>query len=123
MTTVNRKIQTLRFWHYDPKTESHVKLSLRKDGDAITFYQRTRTDEGWASIFERYTRQGDVVAVESVDDGRDCDGRLTQAHEGIAHYWQLKAHTYDGIPTDVRMPKWDKVKSGQRDEYAEAMGY
>ncbi len=122
-TRTRRPIQTLRFWHYDPKSGSHIKISLRKNGDAVVFYEWSRTDEGWSSTLDRYTRNGDTVTGETIHDGKDCDGRLTQIYEGVSHYWQLKSYVYDGIPADVRLPVWDKTEASQRDYSAEAMGY
>ncbi len=116
------QISTARFWIYDSKNDSHVKLSL-KAGQSVEFFNSHNTDEGWNSSFTRYTFDGGSVLRETETDGCDCDGRLSRSYVGVSHYWQLKAHSYEGCPSDVRLPKWDDVEARQRDYSAEAMGY
>lgn len=114
---------TARFWIWSGV--GWVRLALR-DGQSLAWSTGGPTDEGWTRTDERFTRVGDMIESEWCIDGRDCDGRLTQCGESFCHVLDLCAdepYTDEGLPVVDRVPRWERGRRGQRDEYAEAAGY
>lgn len=147
MRDENKPRDTVRFWfHWNGWT----KLTLVGRDVPHTLYKSSPTDEGWSSQEETFTlttddEGNDVVQRETIHDGRDCDGRLTTSDVCICPVENLAAHEVDTLhywqgsvdePTDrlamakrlgdgetYHAPAWQALRSRQRDEYAEAMGY
>lgn len=109
---------TVKFWIF--YREGYVRLKLR-EGEELCHHHGGPTDEGWSSYAERYWLEAGAVFREAVSDGRDCDGRLTQHSVARCPVERLAAHSYEDAPAGL--PAWERVSAGQRDEYAEAMGY
>lgn len=135
---------TIKFWFFWNDTFSKLKI---KDGETITLYQYSRCCEGWSSYLVTFKREGNTLYRETTNDGRDCDGRLTQGWEDVAVYPEnfysddvsdgaysscyqkvvgntscrcssCKAQYYPGVRVS-----WQNADSYQRDEYAELAGY
>ncbi len=124
-------MRNLRIWHY--WNGCHTKLTLIP-GKPINIHRYETTDEGYSFEQDNILLGEDGrVTMESVDDGRDCDGRLTRE----SHYVMdgLTRIEVEQEPTavmqragieaswSVMVPNWMKARSTQRDEYAEAAGY
>lgn len=79
-----------RFWHF--WRGSWCKLTLRP-GQSFTLREGGPTDEGWTMHAERLTFPEGALWVESltVNDGRDCDGRMRSVHESFALLPDLRA--------------------------------
>lgn len=112
----------LRFWvwiHDGP-----VKLTLRP-GQTLGHHRHSRTEEGWESETNIWENDGGRLLLESITDGRDCDGRLTRHWAGsataLAGNPDAGGATHEGKP--IAYPTWEKLAASQRDEYAEAAGY
>jgi hypothetical protein len=111
---------TTKFWIFH--RDGFVRLKLRP-GQVIHYGYGGATDEGWSSHGERLEHAGDAILREIVDDGRDCDGRMTHHCSLRCPIDQLAAHD-SGLPDQPGLlPAWDRISAGQRDEYAEAAGY
>jgi hypothetical protein len=107
-----------RFWLYWG-ADNFVKLTLR-EGQTLRAFKSWTTEEGWGSRAETFEHEGEIVRRESVDDGVDCDGRLTRVFEGFCSVAGMaNGNTIDG----VTFPKWDEIKSRQYDYQAIAAGY
>lgn len=115
-------MRNARFWHYNSKKDSWIKLTL-KPGQSVEFHSYSTDEEGWHSTSERYTSDGIQVNHEWISDGRDCDGRLTQAGESVCLIDNLQSRLVEDFPDWPLLPQWELVDSSQRDEYAEMMGY
>lgn len=137
-------MQTIKFWFYWNDTFSKFKL---RDGQEITFYSYSRCSEGWSSQEVTIRREGKKLFRSSNNDGRDCDGRLSQFWEDVATYpedfrvddvspgavsccyqkhigntaCKCSGCTAEYIP-GVRV-EFKQVNSWQHDEYAEAANY
>lgn len=123
--------KSIRIWHYWNGT--HTRLTLRP-GKTITLYRCERHSEGWSSEEDQITLNNDgTVTMESVSDGRDCDGRLTNEatyimngllRVDVEQEWSAVMHKA-GIKASwsVMVPNWTNKSSSRRDEYAEAAGY
>lgn len=110
-----------RFWVW---VHGPAKITLRP-GQRLQHYWSTRTEEGWSgegSSWEHDADRGGILR-ESITEGRDCDGMLTQTGEDFAPYANLRAGYQDEIDPEIVYPVWDEIDSAQRDEYAEAAGY
>ncbi len=110
---------TTRFWMFH--REGFVRLAI-KEGETLSYSYDHPTDEGWSSFAERYTHEGDFIVRETTTDGRDCDGRLTATTLCRCPLRLLYAHDC-GEPGAPLLPEWVRISYGQRDEYAERMGY
>lgn len=107
---------TLRIWH--PKARRMMRITLRPDIKR-TFSVCQETDEGWSSRSDTYELRDGIVTHSWVDDGRDCDGRLTHTSSRWAHVTELAAVGPEGR----RVPLWHDMKTRVYDQYAQAMGY
>lgn len=105
-----------RFWIY--YKNSPVKLTIRPQ-QTIEIFEGGATEEGYDWTVNVYHHTGDELLRESTREARDCDGPLTQHTDCICTPDKLHSHEFDG----VKYPDWDRVKSWQRDIYAEQMGY
>ena len=85
-------------------------------GQTLEHYQGAPDDEGWSSQCTTYELSGDgtELVAEYIDDGQDCDGRLTRFYSSRADAFRLD---------NSRWPHWTDLEAYQRDQYAEAMGY
>jgi hypothetical protein len=106
-----------RFWVLG-RDAGWVKLRL-VPGQSLSWSYAYADDEGWSSHRETWRHGGDHVARTWMDDGRDCDGRLTIVAELLCPLTDLSAREFDGL----RTPQWVDSEVSQRDEYAEAAGY
>jgi len=104
-----------RFWHYH--NGDCVKLTMRK-GDVIEFNDGGPTDEGYHYTHTQYEFDGEVVRKSCASQSLDCDGRLDQHAEYVCPLEDLRV----GNGSDL-FPVWQRVRAGQRDYAAEAMGY
>ena len=105
-----------RFWVWGK--EGAVKLTL-KPGQILNHYHWERTDEGWSSRLDTWTFDEDdgFIYNNTVDDGRDCDGRLTTRYLYRVHTSKLP------FPCTAP-PLWEEVKPASvYDEYAQAANY
>lgn len=118
-------MRNARFWEY--VNGDVVKITL-KPGQTLHWRQAHQTDEGWSSEEHTWSYVADPlvphVLNEYVNDGRDCDGRLTRFtdSECLLDLLQAGNESY-AIDPPVRYPAWQKVGSSQRDYAAEAAGY
>lgn len=106
--------RNLRFW-----TGDGCKITL-KPGQVLHHHQSWPTDEGWRSESERWEHTGDGVRRETVSDGRDCDGRLTNSCTVFCPADKLAARVLEDYPP---LPEWKVIDTELYDEYARAAGY
>jgi len=82
-------------------------------------------DEGWSSETNIWENDKGRLFNECISDGRDCDGRLTRHWAGYATDLtgnpDWSGYTHEG--KSIAYPKWEELKSGQRDYSAEAANY
>ena len=117
------------FWNGGP-----VKITL-KPGQSLSVSQGRTHEEGWSSESETWEHEGDGVRSSWENDGRDCDGRLTQRGsafcpldklDDVVPYW-LSAEDATAADretwADVLYPDWQDAERSQYDEYAELAGY
>ncbi len=108
-----------RFWFFNHNLE-WTKLTL-KPGQVLRWHKAWSHEEGWSSVGEEFTHEGDYVRWRAVDDGRDCDGRLTQYRELTCPLTQLREPVR--YTPDYLLPAWEELDRSQRDYTAEAAGY
>ncbi len=116
---------TARWWMW--WNEGWVRLSLRP-GQELRFGLWVSTDEGFAAEYWHYEHDGDQLVAHVVDDGRDCDGRLTRCNTYHCPLTDLQRNPAfdrpDSAENDgIYLPDWRRGDSSQCDEYAEAAGY
>lgn len=118
----------VRFWVW--WNSGFVKITLREEehteDNPFVLFAGGPSDEGWWSKTERYwLGTGGTVCRELIDDGRDCDGRLSHTRRSTCQPMNLKKrmpgeYTPD---SDVMLPEWKPARSEVYDESAQAMGY
>ena len=104
-----------------PTGDAPIVLTLRP-GQTLRHYAGGPTDEGWSSCEQAwfFDPRDQCVYLDRVNDGSDCDGRLTHSVSVCCHASRLAAHHgRDGN----RYPKWEQLRASQRDYSAEAAGY
>lgn len=116
----------VRFWEH--VNGGFVKLTLYP-GQTLRHSQGGSHDEGWWSRANTWTFDGKEVVNDSLDDGTDCDGRLSRRYVGACPveklYARIQEPPYAPVVDGkvVGLPDWQEVRSGQRDYTAEAAGY
>ena len=108
----------VKFWVWI--NDSPVKLKLRP-GQSLRWHRAWDTDEGWSSTAEQWVYDADdgLIHRDCVDDGCDCDGRLTRSHSLVTAPWQVADNEVDGI----RYPDWQIESADVYDQFAQAAGY
>jgi len=101
----------VRVWWNDDENIIRVPF----DGEKIIISKGGPHEEGWSSEEETYWIEDDEIFVETVHDGRDCDGPLTSTYIHRAPIVREGLRVYRG--------EWEKVSAWQRDVYAERMNY
>ena len=118
-----------RFWIV--VNGSPAKLTLRP-GQTIQWSTGGPTEEGWSSESRAWTYdfddRGEYVTESFFDDGRDCDGRLSQGGEiecPVERLARGRAADADLAPIVGRWPDWkaSKTQYAVFDEFAVAAGY
>lgn len=111
--------KSVRFWTFE--NGSPIRLTLR-DNDPVRWSSGGPTEEGWSrtSLEWTYVAEERAVFVESLDEGRDCDGYTSRTYRGQCDISGLDVGPErDGI----RYPEWHRLDVECRDEYAERAGY
>jgi hypothetical protein len=108
-----------------------ARITVPFNGEVLIGYGGP-TDEGWSRHWETFTHDENdaVIKMVSVDDGCDCDGRLTHT---ISQYWKVGGKTmpmckwYDDdgriVQCRERRPVWQDEYREQVDQSAELAGY
>ena len=73
-----------------------------------------QTDEGWSCTSYSWLLEGGRICRSIVDDGTDCDGRLTRFHMSMARIEDIDQY---------KRVEWVSCEESQRDHAAEAAGY
>lgn len=107
-----------RFWIW--WNDGFVRLKLNP-GQSVVAWRGGPTDEGYSRTVETYAYDGAIVSRTIEEDGRDCDGRHEYFWEGFCEFTLLKSRAAEGEIFGV--PAWEETCKGQRDHFAEAMGY
>lgn len=108
----------IRFWHFVHC--SPVKITLRPK-QVLSHEFGGQTDEGWEAEYITWSHEGDYVHRECVNDGSDCDGRLTRHSEAVCSHAFLKGNFVE--TNNLAYPDWTCIDAYQRDYAAEAMNY
>lgn len=122
--------RNVRFFDYF--NGSFVKITL-KPGQILRHYEAHDTEEGWDSNETIYQYDGDRVTCETINDGTDCDGRLTRhatytmdglTSREVEREQSALEYRY-GVKSSDHYPvaNWKEIANGQRDYTAESMGY
>jgi hypothetical protein len=119
LSGVSKMNKSARFWTYHG--EGLVKLTLH-DGEALCNRRGSPTDEGWWSEAVIWRLENGIVERETIQDGRDCDGRLTRHYVDSCPIANLASEPAYYDP-GYMVPTWQDCGSSQRDEYAEIAGY
>lgn len=118
-----------RFW--EPIHEGWVKITLRP-GQTLQHRTYQDTDEGWHACLSTWRHDGNKVFREIINDGRDCDGRLTRTYQTEADIHELSViPCFIGFDQKGRSiyspimlrPDWQQIHVSQYDEFAQAAGY
>lgn len=111
-----------RFWIY--LNGGPVKLTL-KPGQTLRWHTSGPTGEGWHAEGEEWFFDGCTLWKSWWSDGQDCDGRLQQYGVSTCPVDKLAVRDLSEFSefAGILLPEWQGVDAGQRDEYAEAMGY
>jgi hypothetical protein len=137
------KLPNARFWIWYSPADGWVKLTL-KPGETLECGYGGQHEEGWHrhdEMFE-YDEDHQVIVRHVINDGRDCDGRLTREHTARCAVQDLRARDIlletieryvfwqEDVPNHeieachgVFAPEWVSVAAWQRDEQAEMAGY
>lgn len=118
---INGRNVRLRDWINDGSVIVTVKPEHTRE-DPLHWYEWHRHDEGWSSFTEFWWMEWHYpnwyVYKRYVDDGRDCDGRLTRIN--TVRIAVDKIFGWHWCPADL---EWEDVEASQRDEFAEMAGY
>lgn len=133
----SKEQMTARFWVWHDG--GLVKLSIRP-GECIQVGGGGPCDEGCHYWNKAWELEDGVLEERNYSYSRDCDGPLERHSEReadvhelvgtLAYYrngWSENTGPVETMATHngrmIYTPNWRKVSSGQRDHYAEAMGY
>ena len=108
-------MHTVKFWQWI--NNAPVKLKLRQ-GQILTHCARGLTDEGFSATAHIWALDGDIVTLEYINEGRDCDGRF--AYYSARYFTPQDPTVEDG---GIAYPVWQNIGSSMRDETAERAGY
>jgi len=111
-------IKQARFWVYHNGSAARLKLNV---GQTVTHRSGGYTDEGWTLEVNTYSYDGRFVECQWLNDGVDCDGRLTRSGESYCHVHGLASGYRD--EDEITYPDWTQFDERQRDYSAEAMNY
>lgn len=111
-------LRTLRFWDF--VGAGWVRLALA-DGQTLQHTSGGPCDEGWNSTSTRWSRDGDTIERETLNEGRDCDGGYS--HHVIVRANLVNLDANEAADDTIACPAWERVSASQRDEYAELAGY
>lgn len=111
-------------WVNSPLSGENLRLYLHPKRP-VSFRQAGPTDEGWSCTTVEYRRIGRFIYREWLEDGRDCDGRLTTYS---VCRWDQKTYQASWVCEGAGLvrrsyPVWERVEEYQRDYEAERMGY
>lgn len=117
-----------RFWVYINGAD--VKLTLRK-GQMLCWFSGVRHGEDYEGRSQVWKLKDGVVHKMVDVNGSDCDGPYARHNVyrcALANLHDLTVYVHDGERNYVnqggpKFPVWKKVSSGQRDIFAEMMGY
>lgn len=107
-----------RFWIWDT---AHPQMVGLKDGETYTHETGGPHEEGYSATEYSYTRYGDTIERTISSSWRDCDGPGSSYSECSVDVGSLVI-AWDG-ESDLPLPAWERGESGQRDYFAESMGY
>lgn len=113
-----------RFWVWH--NNFWAKLTI-KPNETLRHFQHGDSEEGWWSQYTEwhYDNEQHRIVRTYIEDGCDCDGRLSCNYVTACPVSMLQADIIyeddDGLSYPV--PFWEKVDSFQYDPTAEAMGY
>jgi hypothetical protein len=117
-------LRVRRFWYWI--NGSPVKITI-KLGETITIETGGSHEEGWSREVITFHVWNGCVLQDVYTDGQDCDGRISTSASLRCPFDQLQAvpgcEDAEKILGPSLWPKWQRVKSGQRDYSAEAAGY
>lgn len=97
---------------------SPVVLTIKPDEFVELCEWDTHDEGGWREV-STYAFDGREVVRDVSRDSRDCDGRIHEDSRCVCPVARLRSHAFDG----TLWPEWERVREGQRDYAAEAMGY
>lgn len=110
-------MRNARFWLCSHHGD-WVKLTL-KPGQTLNWGSFSEDEEGWTRVSRAWIHEGDQVRTLWLDEGIDCDGRVSDGGEMVCPLDSLAVLPIDG----VLVPDWDVEQRWQRDYAAEAMNY
>jgi hypothetical protein len=106
-----------RFWYYVNGCDVLIKL---RPGQCVQHVHGGPTDEGYSYTANVWRHDGCGVYREWTVNAQDCDGRIDRHGDDYCPLSELRC----GAEVDGRwFPAWHKLRRGQRDYSAEAMGY
>ena len=106
-----------RFWNY--VNGSAVKLTIRP-GQTLSWSQCWRHEEGWSRETVTFSHVGTGVEVESISDGRDCDGYMSAKSSS---YCPIANLSKGSIREGVKFPRWHDPEVEVYDQFAQRAGY
>lgn len=117
-----RRTNQFRFWTFE--NNSSVRLKIER-GQTLRWWSFDQDEEGWSARMATWSidDERDLLVLEFLTQGRDCDGRHEFGGEMVCSLWDLESGTAaDGVRYPDFDWDWDD-KCWQRDEFAEAAGY
>jgi len=111
-----------KFWEY--VNGGLVRITLAED-KPISWHESHSTDEGWSAESVTWSLNGETVTREWINDGVDCDGRITNYGRDECHIDDLNAREFQDYVTQRIdfIPAWRDVQHSQRDQFAELSNY
>jgi hypothetical protein len=92
-----------------------------KDGESKRLHTEYDTDEGYSCTDVKFTLKDDIVYQERSDTGSDCDGGYGHYDDYVCNVKYMSSVTV--VSDGTKIPAWERVKSSNYDQYAEAAGY
>ncbi len=113
------KSMFIEIWAKNPDTREWRYIALA-NGRTITLGGTfVETEEGYRHVSHHYTRRGNTIHLEIIEDGSGCDGRFTS-------YWRGEWTVGDPLESHrngFMVPRFTESHAWQRDYYAERAGY
>lgn len=112
--------KSIRFWEWI--NDGPVKITLQA-GQSLHHSTYQKHDEGFSATFNQWHFDGHYVYCEHIDDGRDCDGRLTTDNHFYFKVNDAQAGNVCNFDASVIFPHWQHGSAEIFDQYAQSMNY
>ncbi|MGA1753717.1 MAG: hypothetical protein ACO395_10270 [Pontimonas sp.] len=113
------KRSCVTIWAKNPDTRQWDYIALWNNCCVTLGGDYVETPEGHRQHSHHYTRRGNIIHLETIEDGADCDGHHTRYWRGA---WTIGG-PLERDRSGFMVPKFTEINAFWRDHAAEKAGY